>query len=107
MAYINSEEKDIRLVKSPVGMPGRAINNEFLDKLEEGNIPVRKCYDCLKPCNPGNTPYCISKALIEAVKGNLKDGLIFTGSNAYRIDKIVKVKELIKQLVEEAEKYLM
>jgi NAD(P)H-dependent flavin oxidoreductase YrpB (nitropropane dioxygenase family) len=107
MAYINSEEKDIRLVKSPVGMPGRAISNEFLGRLEEGNIPVRKCYDCLKPCNPGNTPYCISKALIEAVKGNLKDGLIFTGSNAYRIDKIVKVKELMKQLVEESEKYLM
>lgn len=107
MAYVKSEEKDIRLVKSPVGMPGRAISNEFLGRLEEGNIPVRKCYDCLKPCNPGNTPYCISKALIEAVKGNLKDGLIFTGSNAYRIDKIVKVKELMKQLVEEAEKYLM
>jgi NAD(P)H-dependent flavin oxidoreductase YrpB (nitropropane dioxygenase family) len=107
MAYINSKDEDIRIVKSPVGMPGRAINNEFLDKLEGGNIPVRKCYDCLKPCNPASTPYCITKALIEAVNGNLKEGLIFTGSNAYRLDKIVKVKELMKQLVEEAEKNLM
>lgn len=107
MAYVNSKEEDIRIVKSPVGMPGRAIQNEFLSKLDKGKIPITKCYNCLKPCNPADTPYCISRALIEAVKGNLKDGLIFSGSNAYRIDKIVTVKELIKELVEESEKYLV
>lgn len=103
MAYINSHEEDIEIVKSPVGMPGRAIRNAFLDKLSNGRIPVRKCYDCLKPCQPAVTPYCISKALIEAVKGNIEEGLIFTGSNAYRLDKIVTVKELINELVREAE----
>ncbi|MFL0270209.1 NAD(P)H-dependent flavin oxidoreductase [Candidatus Clostridium radicumherbarum] len=104
MAYINSSKEDLRIVKSPVGMPGRAITNTFLRRLEKGNMPVKKCYDCLKPCEPSSTPYCISKALLEAVKGNVEDGLIFTGSNAYKLDKIVTVKELMEELKEEAEK---
>lgn len=103
MAYINSSKEDIEIVKSPVGMPGRAIHNAFLERLESGRIPVKKCYDCLKPCQPAVTPYCISKALIEAVKGNVEEGLIFTGSNAYRLDKIITVRELINELVKEAE----
>lgn len=103
MAYVNSKKEDIQIVKSPVGMPGRAIRNEFVELTEKGNIAVRKCYNCLKPCDPATTPYCISKALIEAVKGNIKDGLIFTGSNSYLINKIVSVKELMEELVTEAE----
>lgn len=107
MAYINSNKEDLRIVKSPVGMPGRAIANSFLNKLENGKIAVKKCYNCLKPCDPTNTPYCISKALLEAVKGNVEEGLIFTGSNAYKLDKIVTVKELMKELKEEAKKNLV
>jgi NAD(P)H-dependent flavin oxidoreductase YrpB (nitropropane dioxygenase family) len=105
MAYINSCRDNIEIVKSPVGMPGRAIHNSFLDKLEGGRLPVRKCYDCLKPCEPANTPYCISKALIEAVKGNIDEGLIFSGSNAYKLNKIVTVKELMNELISEVEQY--
>jgi NAD(P)H-dependent flavin oxidoreductase YrpB (nitropropane dioxygenase family) len=105
MAYINSSKEDIEIVKSPVGMPGRAIHNSFLDKLEGGRLPVKKCYNCLKPCEPASTPYCISKALIEAVKGNIDEGLIFTGSNAYKLNKIVTVKELMNELIDEVEKY--
>lgn len=101
-AYINSTEEDIRYVSSPVGMPGRAINNEFTRQLDQdGRIPVKKCYDCLLPCDPKTTPYCISKALIEAVKGNIENGLIFTGSNSHRIKEIVSVKKLMEQLVSE------
>lgn len=103
MAYINSKKEDIQIVKSPVGMPGRAIRNEFVKITEEGNIKVNKCYNCLKPCDVSSTPYCISKALIEAVRGNLKEGLIFTGSNSYLLDKIVSVKQLMEELVAEAE----
>lgn len=102
-AYVDSTEKDISFVKSPVGMPGRAMINSFTTQSEQGRIPVMKCYDCLLPCDPKTTPYCISKALIEAVKGNLEQGLIFTGSNAYKIKEIVSVKSLMQQLVKEAE----
>lgn len=102
-AYIASEEKDIRLVKSPVGMPGRAIDNEFTQLLDTQNIKVKRCYNCLIPCDPKTTPYCISEALINSVSGDVDHGLIFSGSNAYRVDKIVTVKELISELVDETE----
>jgi nitronate monooxygenase len=102
-AFISAKAEDIQIVKSPVGMPGRAIRNKLIVDLEKGPIKVTRCFNCLKPCNPAETPYCISKALIQAVEGNLNEGLIFTGTNGYRIDKIVTVKELINELVLEAE----
>lgn len=100
-AYINSTKDDIKLVKSPVGMPGRGIKNPFIDKSEGlGNVSMKKCYNCLIPCNPTDTPYCISNALINSVNGKIADGLIFCGSNAYRINKIIKVSELMEELKE-------
>lgn len=102
-AFIRSKQEDINLVKSPVGLPGRAIHNEFVKTVEGERIPVKKCYDCLVTCDPKTTPYCISKALIEAVKGNISNGLIFTGSNGYRLNEIITVKKLMKELVQEAE----
>jgi nitronate monooxygenase len=106
MAYINSKKEDIKIVKSPVGMPGRAINNKFMKQVEEKGCKVDKCYLCIKECNPKETPYCITEALIQAVKGNLDKGLIFVGSNAYKVDKIISVKELMSELVIEAESAL-
>ncbi len=104
-AFLESTKSDIELVKSPVGMPGRAIMTDMtkeLGQLELGqSLPIKKCYNCLIPCDPKTTPYCISGALIEAVKGNIKDGLVFSGTNGYRNDKIVHVHELIEQLMEE------
>ncbi|MHC1720107.1 MAG: NAD(P)H-dependent flavin oxidoreductase [Clostridiaceae bacterium] len=104
MAYLNAKKDDIKIIISPVGMPGRAVRNELIKRVEGGRIPPRKCYNCIKKCNPKDTPYCISNALIAAVKGNIDEGLIFVGSNAYRLDKITTVKELINELVTEAEK---
>ena len=98
-AYVNCKKEDIKITISPVGMPGRAIKNKFLDKLEEGRMKISKCYDCLIPCNPANTPYCITSALINAVKGDLDNGLIFCGNNAYKINKISTVKEVIDELI--------
>jgi NAD(P)H-dependent flavin oxidoreductase YrpB (nitropropane dioxygenase family) len=101
--YINCKKEDIMIIKSPVGMPGRAVNNEFIKKISTSKPTGKSCYQCLKGCNPKIAPYCISRALIEAVKGNVDEGLIFVGSNAYKIDKIVSVKELISNLIAEAE----
>ncbi|MDP4146570.1 MAG: nitronate monooxygenase family protein [Bacillota bacterium] len=102
-AYVNAKQGDIQLVKSPVGMPGRAIRNNFVVQSEQGRTEIKKCYNCLKPCNPKTTPYCISKALIQAVKGDVENGLVFSGSNGYKIDKIVTVEQLVNELVTEAE----
>jgi len=100
-AYINAKLEDIEIVQSPVGMPGRAIKNLFIDKVEDGGVKVSKCYRCISHCDPKTTPYCITKALINAVNGNLEDGLLFCGENAYKVDKIVPVKELMDELERE------
>lgn len=102
-AYINSKKEDIDIVISPVGMPGRAIRNSFINSLEAGKKVIDKCYRCLSHCNPKTTPYCISKALINSVEGNVDEGLIFCGENAYKLKEIVPVKTLIKALLMEAE----
>jgi len=102
-AYINAQEGDIAIVQSPVGMPGRAIYNDLMKRVEQERIPVKKCYNCLKPCQPKTTPYCISTALINAVNGNIDEGLVFAGSHAHRINRITTVKELMKELVLEAQ----
>lgn len=106
-SYMNCKEGQVQIVQSPVGMPGRAIRNKLVKKVELERIPVTKCYNCLKPCNPKETPYCISGALINAVKGEVDKGLIFAGSNAHRIEKIVSVKELIEELTAETKAALV
>ena len=97
--YIASKKDDIVIINSPVGMPGRALNNKFIKNLAEHGKEIKGCFQCLQGCNPKVAPYCISTALINAVKGKVDDGLIFVGSNSYRIDKIVPVKQLIEELL--------
>ena len=96
-AYINARKEDIVIVKSPVGMPGRAIHNAFLDKVSAGERFMRGCRQCVSTCDPATTPYCITEALVNAVKGNLDEGLIFCGSNAYRAEKIEAVAEIMEE----------
>lgn len=98
-AYINAKKEDIKIIKSPVGMPGRAIYNKFIESTTKEKCKIDKCYNCIKTCNVANTPYCITKALINAVKGNLEDALIFCGSNVDKIKEIVSVETLMKELV--------
>lgn len=100
-AYVNAKKEDITIVKSPVGMPGRALLNPFVEKTKKENIKVEKCFNCLEPCNPANTPYCITKALINAVKGDVDNGLIFCGENVYKIDKITTVQEIFDEIEKE------
>lgn len=97
-AYIEAKKEDIHIVQSPVGMPGRALYNKFLKQVEKGETCVEKCYQCLAKCNPAQIPYCITKALINAVKGDVDHGLIFCGDNVDRINKIVSVHELMQEL---------
>ena len=83
--YVNAKEEDVKIIKSPVGMPGRAIYNKFIQKTENEKCHIDRCYNCIKTCNVATTPYCITKALINAVKGNINEGLVFCGSN---VDKV-------------------
>mgnify|MGYP004456330213 FL=1 len=99
-AYVNAKEEDVQIIQSPVGMPGRAIRNQFVKTAEAGRIQVKKCYNCLEKCNPAQVPYCITKALIDAVKGDVENGLMFCGANVGRIDRITTVHELMRKLAE-------
>lgn len=98
-AYIWADEEDVMIVQSPVGMPGRALRNVFMQQVEEKKEPITKCYQCLEHCNPAKVPYCITKALVNAVKGDLDHGLIFCGANVGRIKEMMSVHDLMQELV--------
>jgi nitronate monooxygenase len=103
-AFIKAEENDIKIIKSPVGMPGRSISNLFLTEAAKGNRRPKVCkHNCIKSCDPKTTLYCISEALFSAFKGNLNDGFVFTGINAGRIRAITTVRELFEDLKKEYE----
>ncbi len=104
-AYIKCKIEDLVIIDSPVGLPGRAIRNQFLEDVFSGIRKPFKCpWRCLKTCDFRKVPYCIALALTNAKRGNLEEGFPFAGKNAYRVDKIVSVKELIETLLEEYEK---
>ena len=79
-------------------MPGRAIRNKFVQRIEKENIPVKKCLSCLSHCNPSQIPYCITNALINAVKGDVDNGLIFCGGRVGSIGRLQTVKDVIEEL---------
>lgn len=101
-AYLNAKETDIVIVKSPVGMPGRAILNPFMEKVMAGErIPHSSCHGCLQKCNPSEIPYCITDALVHAARGEVDDALLFCGAYAYKADHLETVKEVIDSLMPE------
>lgn len=100
--YIKAEEKDIEIIKSPVGMPGRAIACNFLQKVKDGLKQPKACpFKCIKTCDISRSPYCIVTALYNAFKGNFENGYAFAGSNAFKADRIMSVKETIGELIDE------
>jgi nitronate monooxygenase len=104
-AYIDARKEDMVIIKSPVGLPGRAVGNAFIDAANQGHKTPFKCpFHCLKTCDPEKSPYCIAIALGNARKGKLKHGFAFAGKNAYRVDRIVSVKELMDDLANEYRK---
>lgn len=101
-AYIESTKEDIVIIKSPVGMPGRAIRNQFIDDVNSGQkIPFACPYHCIVTCDYANSPYCIALALINAQRGRMRHGFAFAGANAARATDIVSVKELVGTLLAE------
>ena len=98
--YLQAQEEDIVITKSPVGMPGRAILNPFLKKIQNGEqIRPEKCHGCLKHCKPAEIPYCITDALIHAAKGEVDEALLFCGAEAWKAQKIQTVEEVIQELL--------
>lgn len=96
---LKAKGEDARIIKSPVGLPGRAICTPLIEKVSAGErIKPKHCYGCITTCRPAETPYCISRALAEAARGNLEEGLFFCGSNVGRINSMMTVHELITEI---------
>ncbi|MFA6950432.1 MAG: nitronate monooxygenase [Lentimicrobiaceae bacterium] len=101
-AYIDAKKEDIRIIQSPVGMPGRAINSPFLEAVEAGERKPKICpVNCIKTCQVDRVPYCIVDALTSALRGNFNKGYAFSGSNVWRINEITTVKQLVQDLKNE------
>ena len=100
--YIKASMQDIGIIKSPVGLPGRVIMNDFIKNAMAGQKQPPRCpYHCIVTCEYKTSPYCIAAALLSAKKGNMKHGFAFAGQNAYRTTSVVSVKELTDTLKKE------
>ncbi len=99
-SYIKAEVDNVEIIQSPVGMPGRALNGTFLEKVKLGLTRPKTCpYDCLHTCDYKVVPYCIVVSLYNAYKGRMDKGYAFAGSNAYLSTRITTVKEVMDDLV--------
>ena len=102
LSYVDAQEEDLKIIKSPVGMPGRAIGSPFLDRVVAGEKQPKSCpFNCIKTCNIERSPYCIVLALYNAARGNFNKGYAFAGTNAWRTEKIQSVKDIFNELMDE------
>ena len=100
---MDAKEEDIKLLKSPVGLPARGVLTNLQTMIEEKTAPKVACIsNCVAPCNSGveakAVGYCIADRLSDAYQGKTESGLFFTGANGYRVNKLYSVKELMKKL---------
>ncbi|GFH63139.1 MAG: nitronate monooxygenase [Candidatus Desulfovibrio kirbyi] len=101
-SYLTAKEEDVTIITSPVGLPGRALNNEFIASVRNGLTKPFKCiFHCVSSCRQEKTPYCIAQVLANAMKGNLERGFAFCGANVFRVNEIVSVRELMDSLQRE------
>lgn len=99
--YVQAKEEDVVIIKSPVGLPGRALNNQFLEEVEHDKKKINCPWHCLADCNIEKANYCISIALNNASMGKFSYGFAFCGANVHRINCIMPVKELMTSLKNE------
>jgi nitronate monooxygenase len=106
-AIINSTIDDMVIIKSPVGMLGRAIKSPFTERVNAGEtIPFKCPFHCISVCKPKEVPFCIAVALLNAVDGDIDNGVMMAGHNAYRVKEILPIKKLVDELTSEAVAYL-
>ena len=98
--YLNARPEDVVIIHSPVGLPGRAVRNPFVDKITVGPVPPKTCHACLKSCEHN---FCIISSLIRAEQGDVENGLVFSGEYMHKIDEILPAQEIISRLIKEAE----
>ena len=100
--YLKARAEDVVIIESPVGMPGRAIRTRFIDRVLAGErVPFKCGYQCLRTCDPATAPYCIAKALFNAVAGDIDNAVVFAGHNVARVKEITPVRVILESMVQE------
>ncbi len=101
-SYINCQKEDIVIINSPVGLPGRVIQNDFVKRMQNGEVKPFKCsWQCLRTCDFRNIQYCIAETLFNSARGIMAEGFAFAGANAYKASKLQSVKEIFDELISE------
>ena len=100
--YLQAQKDDVTLIRSPVGLPGRALSTPFVKQmLAKEDLKSKKCeFKCLKKCDHY---YCISDRLMKAHDGNVEEGLVFSGENVYKMKEILTVRQVFDQFTSQAE----
>jgi NAD(P)H-dependent flavin oxidoreductase YrpB (nitropropane dioxygenase family) len=99
--FIKSSTKDIGILNSPVGLPGRAIKTKFFDDIESGKAKPKICnYQCIKTCDFKKVEFCIAQALYDSVRGDIDNGVVFSGENGPDTDSIKSVQQIIKNIMD-------
>ncbi|MRH41381.1 nitronate monooxygenase [Aquibacillus halophilus] len=96
--YVDAKKEDTILVKTTVGLEGRAIRNHFTDQISGGNkLKINKCYRCLKNCS---FQFCTLDSLFKSMNGDVENGLVFSGARVHEIKEILPVQEIIENIME-------
>ncbi|WP_339287352.1 nitronate monooxygenase [Paenibacillus sp. FSL E2-0201] len=97
--YVDARQGDTILIKSTVGLDGRAIRNEFTDRIsDDAKLKIAKCSNCLKVCSHR---FCTMESLLTSLRGDVKNGLVFAGSRVHEIKEILSVQQIIDNLMYE------
>lgn len=98
--YVRHSSADLEIIKSPAGMPGRAIHSNLVTAIKKvGRIPPNHCVQCLRTCEPAKTHFCISRALAEAQRGNEVEGLFFAGKGIDSVKEITSVEAVFDEMM--------
>lgn len=97
--YVQAKKKDTILVKTTVGLEGRAIKNHFTELIsDDKKVKIKKCMDCLKNCS---YRFCTLDSLITTMNGDCENGLVFAGARVDEINEILPVKTIIHNIMNE------
>ena len=100
-AFVDAKEEDVVIIKSPVGIPGRALKTPFVAKYLEGDVTSKPCIaNCLSHCSYRNdrSAFCIAQALKDAYEGDYENGLFFCGDNVTKCTRIETVDGIMAEL---------
>lgn len=102
--YVSAKKEDLLLVKTTVGLEGRAINNPFTKLISNGGkVKVKKCIDCLKNCS---YQFCTMDSLLTSMGGDCENGLVFAGARVDEIKEVLPVKTIMDNIMKEYETHV-